>query len=139
MPARSRHTLSEIDAVACSAVCAVCGPARIRKKYVNPKTGKQYWLCVSQQRERRPCYSDSGEAWLMKRYGLSRADFDAMAAAQDGECALCRKVPRKLHVDHCHETGRVRGLLCPRCNTALGALGDTEDGLLAALRYIRAV
>jgi hypothetical protein len=65
-----------------------------------------------------------------------------MFDAQHGLCAICRKPPkggsrtRVLHVDHCHETNTVRGLLCTTCNSGLGALGDNEAGLLRALHYL---
>lgn len=55
------------------------------------------------------------------RYGLTIEDFDRMMVEQDGKCALClRAVDYRLFVDHDHETGRVRGLLCSKCNGALG-------------------
>lgn len=60
---------------------------------------------------------------LLKRYGLSVEQWDALNAAQNGACAICERVPaqaRNFHVDHCHKTGRVRGLLCAQCNVALG-------------------
>jgi Recombination endonuclease VII len=56
-----------------------------------------------------------------KQLGLSLADYDTLLAAQEGHCALCPATPksRRLHVDHDHRTGLVRGLLCHRCNRAL--------------------
>ena len=55
-----------------------------------------------------------------EKYGITADQFHAMCAAQGGVCALCRRPPSKqFHVDHCHETGRVRGLLCHLCNTRL--------------------
>lgn len=56
-------------------------------------------------------------------------------------CELCDKPPkgtRGLHLDHCHSTGKFRGWLCQSCNTALGKLGDSIDGLNKALAYLRA-
>lgn len=54
---------------------------------------------------------------------LPSGEYEAMLAAQDGHCALCPATPktRRLHVDHDHKTGAVRGLLCYRCNNALPA------------------
>jgi hypothetical protein len=78
---------------------------------------------------------------LKALYGITEADYDQMLAAQGGHCALCSRTPEqestgKLHVDHCHETGAVRGLLCRSHNVALGALGDNVAGLEAALQYL---
>lgn len=71
------------------------------------------------------------------RYGLTIEDYEAMLAAQLGQCALCQRIPSyELVVDHDHKTGRVRGLLCHRCNAGLGYLGDTTAVLERALRYV---
>ena len=57
---------------------------------------------------------------LKRRFKLSLEDYDGMVKHQSGKCALCDCETKKLVVDHDHETGRVRGLLCTRCNIALG-------------------
>jgi len=79
-----------------------------------------------------------------KERGITLEDFDRMMAEQDCACAICRaplsEVPDSKtdspHIDHCHDTGRVRGLLCNRCNRALGLLQDDRKILEAALRYL---
>lgn len=60
----------------------------------------------------------------LKRYGLTIDDYENMAAQQGDACAICGRNPGKLRlaVDHCHTTGKVRGLLCADCNTFLGRL-----------------
>lgn len=73
--------------------------------------------------------------------GVTPDMVDAKWVEQDGKCALCTKVlhretARGCHVDHCHETGRFRGLLCGGCNVSLGHLGDNEKGLTKALAYV---
>ncbi|WP_372944051.1 endonuclease VII domain-containing protein [Mycolicibacterium sp.] len=59
-------------------------------------------------------------ARLMRKYRLTPEDVEAMREAQDGRCLLCDSADRDLVVDHCHDTGRVRGLLCRSCNTIVG-------------------
>lgn len=75
----------------------------------------------------------------LRRYGMTPADYDAMVEAQGGVCAICGR-PEASHpsfaVDHDHATGRVRGLLCFLCNTALGKMGDNPERLRAAADYI---
>lgn len=82
----------------------------------------------------------------LARMGVTLEQYDALFARQSGVCALCRKPERWrgkartafLTVDHCHQTGRVRGLLCRTCNRGLGLLGDTVDALGCAFQYLRA-
>lgn len=75
------------------------------------------------------------------KYGLVEDEVHQLLEDQNGECALCERPlefdGNKLHIDHCHETGRIRGLLCMPCNVALGMLGDNEVGLTRALNYIK--
>jgi hypothetical protein len=71
-------------------------------------------------------------------HGLSLEDYESMVSVVPG-CAICGALPKDkyaLHIDHDHNTGRVRGLLCNSCNTGLGKLGDNAAGLRAALEYL---
>lgn len=76
------------------------------------------------------------------KYGITQEQHDALLEAQDFRCAMCLSdVPKgrgSWHVDHCHATGRVRGLLCQPCNMALGLLNDNPDTLLRAVAYLKA-
>lgn len=80
---------------------------------------------------------------LITNYGLSLEDYDALLVKQRGCCAICGQEPegkratRRLHVDHCHQSNRVRGLLCIHCNRALGSLGDNLQGVMRAVRYLQ--
>lgn len=70
------------------------------------------------------------------RYGLTPEQFDALMDKQDGECAICTRMLVKPFVDHSHATGQVRGLLCGRCNTAIGMLDDEPTALMKAAEYL---
>lgn len=73
---------------------------------------------------------------LRSMYGLSLLDFQKLSKKQKDACAICyRKV--KLCVDHCHQTGIVRGLLCTRCNRLLGMIQDSVKELRSAIRYLQ--
>lgn len=79
--------------------------------------------------------------WALKsRYGLTPERYDELLAAQDGCCAICRADRPggrgDWHVDHCHATGTVRGILCARCNRVLGFMGDTVGALDRFIRYL---
>jgi hypothetical protein len=76
--------------------------------------------------------------WHLKtKYGLTPEQYDQMLESQGGGCAICGKPPgdTALHVDHCHETGRVRGLLCFSCNAGLGQFKHDPDLLYSAMTY----
>lgn len=76
----------------------------------------------------------------LKRYGITFADKEAMLTAQGNQCACCGSSdPRGKngwHVDHCHSTGKVRGLLCLYCNVALGKVQDSVDHLKKLIQYL---
>lgn len=83
---------------------------------------------------------------IKHRYGLTQDGWMALLAEQNGKCAICTRVldhelvtrttPNKACVDHDHETGEVRGLLCTDCNIGIGRLRHDPDVLMAALRYL---
>lgn len=92
--------------------------------------------------ECRSCRFKADRAYLLNaRFQLSVQEYEAMLADQDGRCALCRSEKpggrwNRFAVDHCHETGLIRGLLCWSCNRALGALGDTPVAIGRAFAYV---
>lgn len=84
---------------------------------------------------------------LKKKYGISVSDYNALVEKQNGVCIICSqpsiRVDRdgisRLVVDHCHTTGKVRGLLCHNCNVALGLFKDDPDLLQKAKEYLQNV
>lgn len=94
-------------------------------------------------------YRSYNQAWNLERqYGLTMFDYMRMLEAQGGLCAICQQpemlVFKKtgevmnLAVDHCHKTGRVRGLLCRRCNQVLGRMEDNPEWLKRMIDYLEA-
>lgn len=77
---------------------------------------------------------------LKHKYGLTPECYDEMLLEQEQLCKICRRhkseFKRKLHVDHCHTTGTIRGLLCPNCNSGIGKLNDDPKLLQAAIDYL---
>lgn len=73
----------------------------------------------------------------IRRYGIEPTEYQVLLDAQEGKCAICGGAPDGvLAIDHDHETGRVRGLLCRGCNTGIGQLGDNPDLLRVAADYL---
>lgn len=77
---------------------------------------------------------------LAEKYGLTPLQVEKMIRKQKGKCAICKQPPtgrwKTLHVDHDHETGKVRGMLCYRCNLALGQFKDSLDLVKSAAAYL---
>lgn len=86
---------------------------------------------------------DQKKNWnLEKNYGLTLDEFKKLEAEQNGTCLVCGSGPngryaQNLVVDHNHETGKIRGLLCDTCNRAIGLLGDDPELLEKAASYLR--
>lgn len=142
-----RHTLSDIDAGKRTATCAVCGPGtRIWKGGVR-REGKWQsgrWRCSGRVKAQpsRGRYLDPNAEREAKWRGRGIKDFtvedyDRLLEEQDGRCALCESEMKRAVVDHDHDTGKVRGLLCDTCNTGLGKFGDNAERLEAAAEYVR--
>ena len=132
--------------------CKACFKARAAARYrANPERVKErvrQWAKDNPEKradwQRR--YRESGRrqmndrrSYLKRMYALTVEQYDELLAAQGGVCAICKAPPRddiSLHVDHDHETGERRGLLCFRCNNALGDFGDDRERLRAAVDYL---
>ena len=114
----------------------------------------RYGTCIEEgcgniaQRRNGPCQKHTDQdyvasnrrRWLQRKFGVTPEWFDEKLASQNGACAICRSETPSgqgaFHVDHCHASNKVRGLLCTRCNTGLGMFRDDTDTLLAAVYYL---
>jgi hypothetical protein len=97
-----------------------------RRRWVEDPRRKE-----QQRRSYRP------QNWRKYYYGMSQEDYDRLVARQGGACAICGKRPAKaLCVDHCHATGKIRGLLCRKCNLGIGHLDDSPSVMRAAIAYL---
>jgi predicted transcriptional regulator YheO len=80
---------------------------------------------------------------IKRLYGLSKQEYENLLNSQSGMCAICntdrstKEGWRSLSVDHCHKTGKVRGLLCQNCNTSLGKFQDNIQILMRAIEYLK--
>jgi hypothetical protein len=103
----------------------------------SPELRKQQW---EKQKNKPSRKQKSRDHHLKTMYGITQEDYNIMFEKQDGCCAICKKhqteVSRALSVDHCHETGKVRGLLCHTCNSAIGKFYDNVSLLENAINYL---
>jgi hypothetical protein len=79
------------------------------------------------------------EAHLKSTYGITLEEYNTLLVQQNNVCAICREQPSTdayLVVDHCHSTGKIRGLLCITCNLAIGYFKDEPKYLLSAVSYL---
>lgn len=112
--------------------CRQCSKRRDRER--NPenvaRSRKNYEMNPEYPRIKR-------ERWLKTTYGISLSDFDKLFNRQGGKCAICAEPMSRPFIDHCHETEKVRGLLCPGCNKGIGFLKDSPKVLISAARYLK--
>lgn len=75
---------------------------------------------------------------LKTYYGITEEDYERMFKEQEGKCAICGLTSKKkLNIDHCHISGKVRGLLCWNCNIGLGYFKDNLENLQNAIKYLQ--
>lgn len=90
----------------------------------NPDRVKQYYRSVD----------------LKRHFGITVQEYDLLLEKQQGRCLICLSIDdKKLAVDHDHKTGRIRGLLCQRCNTTLGRVEDSIELLERMISYLKGV
>jgi len=129
---KDRHTRDGLQSL-----CLMCGRVQAKKyRRANPEIGRanaKKWYKAN---------TEKAKATRRKRtfalYGLRVGQYDELLKSQRGGCAICKKIPSdgKLCIDHCHETGAVRGLLCNGCNFALGIAKDNPETLRRMAQYL---
>ena len=130
-----------------SKACNVCG---IEKNISEFYTGRGKCKdCVNaaarkmrvDKPERYAKYKKRANEYLKEhRYGITQKDFDKMLFEQNNVCKICSiefKSTKDTHIDHCHNSNIVRGLLCNNCNLALGQFGDNTDIMSMAIKYLQ--
>lgn len=139
-PPKSRHVLDR-EVPAGHKWCPDCDAVKPLEDFPTTpasRTGRHTYC--------KPCHNARGRASLEKvggsrtyhlkrRYGITAEESDAMLEAQGGLCGICRTAPAA-HVDHDHDTGEVRELLCFNCNGGLGQFKDDPEVLRAAADYV---
>jgi len=99
------------------------------------KRGKQYYV-----EKRQRILEEKKKYHLLKKYNLTISQFNKLSVQQNGVCAICERENikgKRLYVDHCHKTGKIRGLLCSECNKGLGSFKDSIKLFKKAIKYLR--
>lgn len=116
-------------------ICKKCGIEYIplgTKQYFCGSIKKKLGCCYKTMRERDIGY------WLAREYGLTYEFFCKMFQKQDGKCKICGlpQLEKRLAIDHDHKTGKIRGLLCDKCNRGLGHFNDDTNLMKLAIDYL---
>lgn len=128
--------MTDVDPEARTGTCTVCGVG----VKVRPRTlagGRVGWSCRRRDLPRQKP-EHKARSKRLRRYGLTREEYDALMATHGDGCAICGQLDpdRSLAIDHCHRTQAVRGLLCSSCNLGLGNFRDDPKLLAAAIHYL---
>lgn len=114
-----------------TAVCSVCGNIKISKRSNVPKN-KSKWRCYTKAKER-------DKVQKATRRGLTLEQYEQMRKVK--LCEICEKTVenngRALAIDHCHNSGKIRGILCTECNLGLGHFHDNSMLLKKAVSYLK--
>jgi hypothetical protein len=128
--------------------CHVCKDVKefdcfYKDKYT--KTGYAA-ICKICKDKKRKEYCEKNPNWakdcrLKSTYGINLEQYNIMFITQQGRCGICSihqsEFKKSLEVDHCHITNKIRGLICHKCNKAIGLLGDSYESVNAALQYLK--
>lgn len=140
-------------------VCRRCGEVKRLRNFSLARRAEGSRNAVYRS-DCKACCSESTKRWFrdnpekvhanklrngVRKYGLTADQFAELLESQGNACAICRATANtvragrtmRMSVDHCHDTGRVRGLLCNNCNRALGLFSDNPNVLRQAIRYLQ--
>jgi len=107
----------------------------VRKVYCSDLCATNGWRGKLSAEKKTQVLLRKRELRFKRDYGISLNELEIMKVAQDRRCAICKKA-KQLVVDHNHDTGKIRGLLCHTCNRGLGLFSDSAEVLLKAAYYL---
>lgn len=115
--------------------CTRCGEEKSLSEYYKNNSQKS-----GLQSKCKPCHEKAKVKSRVAAYGLTLEDYRNLFIKQDNKCAICKQdlvLKKHTHIDHCHKTNKVRGLLCHGCNTAIGLFKESQDVLESAREYLK--
>jgi hypothetical protein len=118
----------------CSAIFERAGTHKVAGKIRCTPCKEKYYLTAYPTRYH-------ADRMRLRVYNITADQYNALHAIQNGCCGICKKhsseFPKALCVDHCHTTGKVRGLLCDKCNRLIGLANDSDEILCYAINYVQ--
>jgi len=118
--------------------CKECRKLKDRNYYVKNKERIKYDSRIRNKKHRDKIgYEGRKDYYLKWMFNITLEDYNTMLEQQDNKCCICKiNYSKTYHVDHCHTTNKVRGLLCDQCNKGLGHFKDNIDYLQSAIKYL---
>lgn len=126
-------------------VCGKCKKEKSFSSFSKNRTTKDGYqdrciACRKEYHKSKKGQDAHRERNLQQNYGITLQEYDNLLEDQEFKCAVCKTEDPggrgRFHVDHCHSTGKIRGLLCHHCNLMLGQAKDNISTLLAAIQYL---
>lgn len=123
-------------------LCTTCKqtkPLAQFSKKKGTKDGLQYVCKECSKKHTKKWMAENPSFFLLRSYGITIEEKQEMMAKQNNSCAICKEPfvsTKHTHVDHCHNSTKIRGILCNRCNTALGSFKDSPKLLQRAIYYL---
>jgi hypothetical protein len=133
-------------------ICIECLRSHMRNLYASDKdkyrNRKRQWAVDNPEKYKAKSkkWNDANkdknrESVLRRKFGLTLEDYSTMLKNQDNKCKICKidqsLLSKNMYLDHCHKTGKVRGLLCNQCNSGIGLLKDSIIVLESAIKYLK--
>lgn len=123
-----------------SSECKPCNKIKSKEWAVKNKENKNEYIKKYNQKNIEQRKQTSRKYELKRTYGISLLQYELMLKAQNNSCKICLiskdSLKRDLAVDHCHKTGKIRGLLCNNCNVGIGNFKDSKELLINAIQYL---
>lgn len=127
----------------CGVVATSLNDLHIFAKGSAYKFGRQNWCISCRNNNEKSISNNNSLEKRVKKFGITVTQYEDMITSQNNSCAICKKHKddftgrgKNFHIDHCHTSGKVRGLLCSNCNTGLGQFKDNVQYLENAIQYV---
>ena len=118
-----------------SKTCAMCQVIKPLTEFFSYEAGNHHSCCKDCSKSKSHQYHKN--TYRFAKYGIDKEQYDIMILDQNDKCGICKKeLHNEIHIDHDHATGKVRGILCGKCNKGLGQFDDNVEFLRNAINYL---